>query len=78
MDLEMHKQIVKRQQAGYASLRKIEIDRMRKATFADRLKAFLSIMNFADAMGIRDIRPDDAEVTEKWRKIRARYAERRG
>ena len=73
MDFEEQKRIVREQRAGYAALRQLEIDRMRKATLADRLEAFSAIMEFAERMNWSDDRQDDAIAMERWRKAHGRY-----
>ena len=74
MDFDEQKRIVQQQRAGYAALRRIEIERMRAATIADRLNAFTAIMEFAEHMGwTDDDRQDDAVLCERWQKAYSRY-----
>ena len=73
MDFEDQKRIMREQRAGYAALRKFEIEEMRRATFADRLEAFQQIMRFSKHMKCDASRADDDAVTATWVKVRTRY-----
>jgi hypothetical protein len=73
MDFEEQKKIVREQRAGYATLRKLEIEEMRNATFADRLAAFRRVLSLSECLPVNESREDDEEVMRKWIKIRANY-----
>ena len=55
MDFEEQRRILKQKQAGFAVLRQLEIDQMRKATFGDRLDGFRRIMGFVEHLNRADI-----------------------
>jgi hypothetical protein len=68
VDIEEQKRIVREQRAGYAVLRKLEIERMRTARIADRLDAFTAIMEFAEHMGWTDDDRKDDEIAQLQRR----------
>lgn len=76
MDFEEQKRIVQQQQAGFAMLRKLEIEQMRNATFADRLAAFRRVLSLSECLPKNESRADDEELARIWIKIRLRYAEK--
>lgn len=76
MDREEQERIVREQRAGFAALRKLEIEEMRKATFEDRLAAFRRVLNFSEHLPKNESRVDDEEVLQRWKRIRTNYAAR--
>ena len=78
MDLEEQKRIVRQQRAGFAMLRRFEIEQMRSATFEDRLAAFRRVLSLSECLPKSDSRVDDDEVTRIWTKIRRKYDATRG
>lgn len=73
MDIEAQKRIIREQKAGFAKLRRFEIEQMRAATIEDRLDAFARIMGFAEALDKPISRKDDDILAEKWKLIRSRH-----
>ena len=76
MTLDEMKQVVREQKAGYEAVRRLNIEDARRATFADRLSGLRQILNFSEHLPARPARPIDEELTQKWIRIRERYAER--
>jgi hypothetical protein len=75
MDRDEQKRIVKQQQAGFKAFHRFEVSEWRKATFADRLRDYAAIMEFAELIpGRAPVKPD-LSVAERWNRIRARYNE---
>jgi hypothetical protein len=75
MDFEEQKRILKQKQAGYEAFHRFEVGEWRKATFADRLRDYADIMEFAEVLPERPPVNPDFSVTEQWKKIRSRYNE---
>lgn len=73
MDFEEQKRIVKQQRAGFVTLRQLEIERLREATFSDRLDGFRRIMGFVERMNGPVSRTDDDILAKRWSDIRRRY-----
>ena len=73
MDFEEQKRILEQKRAGFAVLRKLEIEQMRNATFADRLDAFRRIMGFVEHLDRPNNRADDDLLAERWSEIRRQY-----
>ena len=78
MDFEEQKRIVRQQNAGFAMLRQFEIEKMRLATFEDRLAAFRRVLSLSECLPKSDSRADDDEVTRTWIRIRVKYDARHG
>ena len=78
MDLEEQKRIVRQQKAGFAMLRRFEIEQMQLATFEDRLVAFRRVMSLSECLPKSDSRTDDDEVTRTWIRIRGKYDAKHG
>ena len=76
MDRAEQRQIVREQRAGYEFLRRFNLKQAREATFADRLRGLQQILRFNEHLPARPLRPLDEALTQKWIKIRERYAER--
>ncbi len=73
MDFEEQKKIFQQKQAGFAMLRKLEIERMQCSTFSERLDAFSRIMGFVELLNRPFSRTDDDYLANRWREIRRRY-----
>ena len=73
MDFEEQRRILKQKQAGFAVLRRLEIEQMRKATFSDRLDGFRRIMGFVERLNRPADRTDDDILAKRWSDIRRRY-----
>ncbi|MBM3494431.1 MAG: hypothetical protein FJX72_08950 [Armatimonadetes bacterium] len=75
MDRETQKTMVRRQRAGYELLARLQVEQARKATFEDRVRDFNNVLGLARVLQMKEPgREDDDEVTERWSRIRARYA----
>jgi len=73
LNRDEQKRIVREQCAGFALLRRLEVDQMRHASEQDRIRAFRQIIKFASRMRVAELREEDLEVTAAWSKIRAKY-----
>jgi hypothetical protein len=73
MDRETQRRVVREQRAGYDWLARMNLEEARRATFEDRVHAFNLILSMARAFDLKPGLQDDADVAERWRKIRARY-----
>ncbi len=76
MEFEEQKRIFQQQQAGFAILHKLEIEKMREATFADRLAAFRRVLSLSECLPKSGSRTDDNALLQTWIKIRLKYAEK--
>ena len=73
VEIEEQRRVVRAQRAGYAALRKFEIEQMRAATFEDRLAAFRRVLSLSECLPKNESRADDDELMRKWSRIRANY-----
>ena len=69
---EEHKQLFRQQLEGYAWLRRVETEELRRMTFAERVAAFGRIMSLAHLPHTAS-RDDDSHVARSRTTIRERY-----
>lgn len=73
MDNPMDKEQVKEWKAAYDAFNRYEVEQRRLETFADRLRAFTSILHFGETLAKRPRPLYDQTIVDRWAKIRKSY-----